>query len=182
MHILSNTYQISISRIEEPLKSKDMQPFEYVFNPREYTTDEFHSAFSIKVETKNRTFSIGLIGSYYAQVDHCAVLDESKLTILMDDEVFVLDLEATSLILHRTIGDETYFAIYPVEGGYIIHGELTVLRLNRDYDQVWCFCGADIFVTQDNGLDAFKIDKNHILLEDWNGMKYTLNMSGNLIQ
>jgi len=65
----------------------------------------------------------------------------------MDDEVFVLDLESILLVQHIAIGNESYFSIYPIHNGYIIHGEQTILRLNRNYDQVWHFCGLDIFAT-----------------------------------
>jgi len=156
--------------------------FDYVFDPKDHKTDEFHLAFSVKIETTKQVFMVGLIGSSYAIDDQCAVLDGSTLTVLMDDEIFVLDLESISLVRHTTIGDESYFAIYPVEHGYIIHGEQAIMRLNRDFEQVWRFYGSDIFVTPGDGKGSFAIADDRIYLEDWNGYKFILDLDGKLLR
>ena len=181
MKISSRSYQISIERIQEPLKCESLKRFDYVFDPCVHITDEFHSTFSVKVEKKSQTFSIALIGSFFAFDSQCAALDGSTLTVLMDDEIFVLDLESISLIRHKAIGNESYFAIYPIENGYIIHGEQTILRLNRNFEQVWRFGGSDIFVTQNNGEGSFAIADDRIYLEDWNGYKFILDLDGKLL-
>jgi hypothetical protein len=98
MKISNQSYQISIDRIQEPSKSEDLKSFDYVFDPGVYITDELHSVFSVKVQVEDRVFTIGLIGSFCASDEHCAVLEESTLTVLMDDEIFLLDLELISLI------------------------------------------------------------------------------------
>lgn len=182
MKISSQSYQISIEKIQGPLQSEELKSFEYVLDPGVHITDEFHSAFSVKIETTKQTFTVGLIGSFYANDDQCAVLEGSTLTVLMDDEIVVLDLESISLVRHTAIGDESYFAIYPIENGYIIHGEQAILRLNRNYETVWHFYGSDIFVTQNNGNGSFAIVDDRIFLEDWNGYKFILDLDGNLHQ
>lgn len=182
MKISSQSYQISIERIQEPFKSESLKRFDYVFDPGVHITDEFHSAFSVKVEKKSQTFSIALIGSFFGFDSQCAALEGATLTVLMDDEIFVLDLESISLVRHTAIGDESYFAIYPIENGYIIHGEQTILRLNRNFEQVWRFGGSDIFVTQNNGEGSFAIADDRIYLEDWNGYKFILDLDGKLLQ
>lgn len=182
MKISSQRYQISIDEICGPLKSEDLDSFDYVFDPKDHITDEFHSAFSIKIESTKKTLTVGLIGSFLAIGRQCAALDGSTLTVLMDDEIFVLDLESISLVRHTTIGDESYFAIYPVEHGYIIHGEQAIMRLNRDFEQVWRFYGSDIFVTPGDGKGSFAIADDRIYLEDWNGYKFILDLDGKLLQ
>jgi len=182
MKISSQRYQISIDKIYGPLKSEDLNSFDYVFDPKDHITDEFHSVFLIKIESTKKALTVGLIGSFFCINDQCAVLDGSILTVLMDDEIFVLDIESISLIRHTSIGDEPYFAIYPIENGFIIHGELTILRLNKDFDQVWQFSGSDIFVTQNNGEESFAIADDRIYLEDWNGYKFILDLDGKLLQ
>ena len=164
------------------MQSEELKTFDYVFDPGVHITDEFHSAFSVKVETKIQTITIGLIGSFYASDGQCAALEDATLTVLMDDEIFVLDLESISLVQHTAIGDESYFAIYPIENGFIIHGEQTILRLNRNFEPVWHFCGSDIFVTQNNGKGSFAIADDRISLEDWNGYKFILDLDGKLLQ
>lgn len=182
MRVSSQNYQISIYTIRGPLRSEELNLFDYVFDPKDHKTDEIHLAFSVKIETTKQVFMVGLIGSSYAIDDQCAVLDGSTLTVLMDDEIFVLDLESISLVRHTTIGDESYFAIYPVEHGYIIHGEQAIMRLNRDFEQVWRFYGSDIFVTPGDGKGSFAIADDRIYLEDWNGYKFILDLDGKLLQ
>ena len=182
MRVSSQNYQISIYTIRGPLRSEELNLFDYVFDPKDHKTDEFHLAFSVKIETTKQVFMVGLIGSSYAIDDQCAVLDGSTLTVLMDDEIFVLDLESISLVRHTTIGDESYFAIYPVEHGYIIHGEQAIMRLNRDFEQVWRFYGSDIFVTPGDGKGSFAIADDRMYLEDWNEYKFILDLDGKLLQ
>ena len=182
MRVSSQNYQISIYTIRGPLRSEELNLFDYVFDPKDHKTDEFHLAFSVKIETTKQVFMVGLIGSSFAIDDQCAALDGSTLTVLMDDEIFVLDLESISLVRHTTIGDESYFAIYPVEHGYIIHGEQAIMRLNRDFEQVWRFYGSDIFVTPGDGKGSFAIADDRIYLEDWNGYKFILDLDGKLLQ
>ncbi len=181
MKISNQSYQISINRTYGPLQSEELNSFDYVFDPEDRKTNEFYYVFSVKVEKKDRMFTIVLIGSFFAIDDQCAVLEGSTLTVLMDDEIFVLDLESISLVRHTVIGRESYFAIYPVENGYIIHGEETILRLNKDFDQVWRFGGSDIFATPDVRKVPFAITDDKIFLEDWNGYKFTLDFDGNLL-
>lgn len=182
MKISSQRYQISIDTIRGPLKSEDLNSFDYVFDPKDHITDEFHLAFSIKVESKCRMVTIALIGSFFANNDQCAVLDGSTLTVLMDNEIFVLDLESISLVQYTAIGNESYFAIYPIENEFIIHGEETILRINKDFDQVWRFGGSDIFATPDVDKETFAISNDKIFLEDWNGCKFILDLDGKLLQ
>jgi len=74
-----------------------------------------------------------------------------------------------------------YFFLYPITDGFLIHGELSILRLDRNFEQVWDFCGSDIWVVPDGTRKALQIVDDRILLEDWNGIKYILNMDGKLV-
>lgn len=181
--ILSNeTYKISITKDDAyPLRSIEIRTYNHKFNPCGYNENNFHAAFVIRAKTTSNEVCITLIGSFYSNADHCAVLDGSNLTILMDDEIVLFDLKTVSITAHKTIGDETYFSIYPISGGYLIHGELEILRLDNKYERVWSFYGSDIWVTQDGTHEAFMIANDQIMLEDWNGVKYALDMDGRLI-
>ncbi|MCL1631943.1 hypothetical protein M3N64_08270 [Sporolactobacillus sp. CPB3-1] len=135
----------------------------------------------IKIKTSNVKTNVALIGSFYAHAAHCAILDGSKLTVLMDDQAVLFDIETMSILRHRSIGDETYFSIYPLSSGYLVHGELSIVRLNSRFEQVWTFSGSDIWVTQNENHEEFRIENDQILLEDWNGVRYALNTNGKLL-
>lgn len=72
------------------------------------------------------------------------------------------------------------FAIYLINNGYIIHGEIEVFKLDYELDKIWEFSGADILVTQDNKL-PFLIDEDRIKIYDWNGIYYEIDLNGKLI-
>ena len=181
MTLSNKTYWVNITKVDYPLRSSEAEAYDHVFNPCGYKENNFHSAFVIKIKTAGRENIVALIGSFYANAEHCATLDDSDLTVLMDDEIVLFDLDAVSILKHKTVGDETYFSIYPVSVGYLIHGELSILRIDNSYARVWDFSGSDIWVVQDNAGEAFKIIGDRIFLEDWNGIKYTLDMDGNLL-
>lgn len=180
--ILSNeAYGINISKADYPLRSAETPKYSRIFNLHGYKESDFHAAFVIQVKTVCDEVCVALIGSFYADAEHCAVLDGSLLTILMDDEIVRFDLSDMSIVKHKSIGDETYFSIYSIIDGYLVHGELSILRLDKDFQQVWSFSGSDIWVIQEGNRAAFRIENDQIFLEDWNGIKYALNMEGKLL-
>lgn len=181
MELSNNIYCITIDKADDPLRSQESHNYNYIYNPSDYKEDDIHSAFIISIETACNNSCIELIGSFYSNPDRCAELEDSKLVVLMDDVIVEFDLETLSVLKHKTIGDETYFSLYPITDGYLIHGELSIIRLDRNFEQVWNFYGSDIWVVQDGTREAFQIIDDQILLEDWNGIKYILNMDGKLV-
>lgn len=181
MNLYNDIYYVSIDKVDYPLRWEFIKTYNYVFNLNDYKEDTFHSAFLLNVKNGDRETNIAFIGSFFASPDHCAVLNGSKLTVLMNDEIFVIDLEKVSILMHKLIGDDTYFSIYGINDGYIVHGELSILRLNKEFEQEWDFFGSDIWVTQNDMRQALRIIGDKIFLEDWNGIKYTLDMDGQLI-
>lgn len=180
--ILSNeVYGINISKADYPLRSAETPKYSRIFNLHGYKESDFHAAFVIQVKTVGDEVCVALIGFFYADAEHCAVLDGSLLTVLMDDEIVRFDLSDMSIAQHKSIGDETYFSIYPIIDGYLVHGELSILRLDKNFHQVWSFSGSDIWVIQKENRAAFLIENDQIFLEDWNGVKYALNMDGKLL-
>ena len=181
--ILSNeTYQIIITKdMDSPLQFISERSYDHVYNPQGYTEKNFHAAFVITIQTGQDKTCIALIGSIYASPDQCAVLDGSNLTVLMDEEIVQIDLQSMQIAKLQIVSDTTLFSIYPIDEGYIIHGEMEILRLDSNYMRIWDFWGSDIFVTQDRTHEAFKMENNQILLEDWNGVRYALDMDGKLI-
>ncbi|HBG58037.1 MAG TPA: hypothetical protein DDX07_08495 [Porphyromonadaceae bacterium] len=91
--IMSNeAYGISISKVDYPLRSTETPKYSRIFNFRGYKESDFYAAFVIQVKAICGEACIALIGSFYADEEHCAVLDGSLLTILMDNEIVRFDL------------------------------------------------------------------------------------------
>lgn len=181
--ILSNDqYHIRIQKdSKEPWQGIDVHAYDYVFDPFEYMDNEFHSAFTITIQSGRGEMRVVFIGSFYAQSDQCAVLEGESLSVLMDNEIVRFDIPAMKIVVQKRLDTFSCFSIYPVQKDYIIHSELEILRLDNAFDLVWSFGGSDIFVTHTGADAAFKMADDQILLEDWNGIRYALDMNGKLL-
>ncbi|MDD4564210.1 MAG: hypothetical protein PHE79_01795 [Eubacteriales bacterium] len=165
------------------LESTDNRHYDFIFNPESLTRNDFTKVFAIKAsdgfdEPKN----IALIGSLYSCAKDCAVLEDSQLIVLMNSAVTVIDLDTFKLIEHKEFSDfGCFFSIYPFDMGYLVYGELEIVKLNKNLEIEWDFSGADIFVSPDELINPFSINGDTIELYDWNGSFYLLDKSGNQI-
>lgn len=71
--------------------------------------------------------------------------------------------------------------LHPLEDGWLIHGEGAILRLDRELQPLWEYCGADIFASV-TGKEAFTLTNDRILLWDFNDNYYELDLTGKLIK
>ncbi len=93
-------------------------------------------------------------------------------------EINTLNGEARYLFLNDLAGA---YGVYKVDDGYIIHGEMYVVKIDYDLNIIWTFSGKDIFASPD-GKDAFTIYKDRIELIDFENNRYTINLNGELLQ
>lgn len=72
------------------------------------------------------------------------------------------------------------YEIHPIEGGYIIWGEMDIFRYDFQLNRIWHFMGRDILVslTKDK---RFWIDDGSIHCRDFQGWHYVLDFNGKLI-
>lgn len=155
MKLCNDKYKIEISEdATYTLQSTDNRHYDYTFNPSNLTRNDFIKAFNIKIEDiRNHSLAtnIALIGSLFCSEDHCAILINSILIVLMNDLITQFDLESKSLTRFKDLGEHgCFFEIYHVDDGYIIYGELEILKLDFMFNIIWAFSGADIFVSQDD--------------------------------
>ena len=73
------------------------------------------------------------------------------------------------------------FSIYQIQTGYIIHGEIEILKLTFDFEIEWSFSARDIFATLD-GKPAFELCDNCIKLYDFENNYYEIDLNGKLIR
>jgi hypothetical protein len=142
---------------------------------------ELRKAFSVTISSE-KTYSYLLVNYCYTQLDHCAILDNDRLLVLMDDVLTVFNVNTGNLLLQKRYNQFcTYFRIYSFDNAYIIHGECEIVKLNRDYEIEWRFSGRDIFVRQ-SADDAFVISGDVIQLYDFYDNYYEIDKSGKLIK
>src|SRR5690606_13677452 len=90
---------------------------------------------------------------------------------------FCLEFPTLDLNWKTEVDEITAFEIVKIEGGYIIHGELEITRIDDSGKIIWQNSGADIFITQ-NSDSNFEVHGNLISVIDWNNRIYQWNLDG----
>lgn len=172
---LDNAYIIGAS---------DNKKYDIELNPAGFsdTSDHFYKVLSIAIQSESNNLLIALIGSYYTELDHCAILEGNILTVLQNDWITQLDVTNGSVIRTNKLSSiGCNFSIYKVDHGYLIYGELDITMLDQDLNEKWTFSGNDIFVSP-SGKESFRICENSIKLYDFNDTYYEIDFNGKLLK
>ena len=112
--------------------SADNRPYDRIINPDGLGRGDFAKVCRLAVERfeTGEERQAALIGPKTWCVESCAVLEESRLTVLMDRMVIRLSLDNFEIVCSRRLDVcGSMLALYPCGGDLILHGELEVLRL-----------------------------------------------------
>ncbi len=109
--------------------------------------------------------------------DKSFIIVDKTLYICCSDNVYSLNIPDLSLGWSKRLDPATCFGIYAFDNDFVIHGELTITRIDKNGNIKWEFGARDIFVTQDNS-ESIIIKADKIELKDWEGFKYTLDKNG----
>ncbi|WP_042333702.1 hypothetical protein [Desulfosporosinus meridiei] len=60
----------------------------------------------------------------------------------------------------------TGIEIYPFDDGYIVNGEIDIIKVDKFVNKVWDFSGRDIWV-RPNSESSIKILDDSLFLTDW---------------
>lgn len=182
MELTNDVCEISIiPAVTYSLNSPDNRHYDFEYNPENHSQHDFWDAFHIHIDLFIKEYDIVLVGEYTKEVLDHAVLEGNVLTVMMGCEVSQIDITTGEMTLHRRF--ECFgstFGIYPIQDGYIIWGELEIIRLNAGLEKCWSFSGRDIFVSN-SGKEPFEICENSIKLNDWEDNFYELDFNGRLI-
>lgn len=83
--------------------------------------------------------------------------------------------------MKKVIDFGTGMEIYTFDGGYIINGEIDIIKVDKSGNKIWSFSGRDIWVTL-NGEDALQINGDKLILTDFNGDIYKVDKYGKEIK
>lgn len=161
--------------------STDNRPYDVVLNPCHFRKSDLSKTVSIHVDLFEHEFYIALIGPFYSYDFDCAVLDDEILTVLQDNTI--TQIRITDGALNRHIKFDCLgcnFAIYKIENGYIVYGEIEITMLDFDFIKKWSFCGKDIFVSATRK-KSFEIRNHIICLYDFSDNYYEIDLNGNLL-
>ena len=161
--------------------SADNRHYDVTHNPEHYRHSDVTKTLSIYIDLFTSELCIALIGSFYTYDSDCAVLDGEILTVLQNRAVTQICITDGSIIRHSCFDCfGCNFAIYKVEKGYIIYGEIEITMLDLNLIKKWSFSGKDIFVSV-SGKNPFEIRENSILLYDFEDNRYEIDFDGNPI-
>ena len=123
---------------------------------------------------------IGAEGGASGLHETSQLIDNERILICCGDTVFCLAIPDLNLIWKSKVDQFTCFEIFKIDGGYIVHGEMEISRIDENGQIVWKNSGADIFVVPDDTED-FKITDKYIKVLDWNKKVYKWDFDGNEI-
>ena len=144
--------------------------------------DRFYptSKHGIRVRLDNNEQSSALVcevGGATTIHENSFIISDDRLYICCCDKVYSLKIPDLSIDWSKRLDPATCFGIYTFDNDLIIHGELTITRIDKGGNLKWEFGARDIFVTQDN-TKAIVLNDNNIELKDWESNKYTLDKNG----
>ena len=109
------------------------------------------------------------------------VLDEETIFICISNVVVSLSLTDLDLNWFKEVDFATAFGIYKMNEDFIVHGELSITRINKDGKIIWQQSGSDIFVLPcDFPIDNFYIKGNMIFVQSWDERKYCISYNGEI--
>lgn len=175
-------YHVNISTADTyTVESADNRSYDYILNPNKLGRNNMYRTLCVSV-TGAQNAEIALVGDYDTSEIDCAILEGDTLTVLQNDYITQIDLETVQIIASYKLDVfGTTFAIYHMPDGYLIYGEIEIIKLDNEFNTVWKFSGRDIFVSI-SGKNAFELTERSIKLYDFEDNFYELDFDGNLIR
>ena len=161
------------------IDSTDNRKYDLLMNPTELK----HSYKALRISVKgNVNQEIVLIGDCLTFVqENCAILEDNILTVLLNNHITQINMETLEIVGGYEIDVfGTTFAIYRMVDGYLIYGEIEIIKLDNNFNIVWNFSGKDIFVSV-SGKNAFELTAESIKLYDFEDNFYELDFDGNIV-
>jgi len=180
MHI-AGQYEIDISH-DETSQQASVDNFRYDHVYFDNSGYVLSTTFGIKVyKDKNLITSaiIGSIGGGTTNHDKSTIFEPDRFLICCSDTVFCLSIPDLSLLWQTKADEATCFEVFSYQNSYIVHGELTITRLDQRGNILWQQSGADIFTTPD-GQDCFRLTDEFIIVSDWENRIYKFDYEGKL--
>lgn len=111
---------------------------------------------------------------------HSSLLSNNRLLVCCGDTIFCLRIPDLRLDWQVKIDTAACFQVYSLDEDYLIHGEVDISRVDKDGNIKWSFSGSDIFVSP-GGTNEFRLLDNVILLNDFSGNSYRLDLNGKVL-
>lgn len=160
------------------LGSTDNHFYDLILNPLKLNHSDFHDALSIYINDGIREQHLALVGDLFSSAENIAILKGHDLIVLEGFSIIVIDCHTYKVTAQNNLKSAMCIAIYEFDDGYVVHGELEIIKLSSTFEVEWVFMGGEIFVRFDK--ECFleiKGDKIHVI--DWINMQYEIDKLGN---
>ena len=148
----------------------------------DYTMDCLDKVVTIQIVSESTSKEIQILCNCMSEIKHCAILEENKLIILLNEQLFQINLQSGDIYAYKQLDIlGCNFGIYAAPCGYVIHGEIDIIGLNRELNEIWRFSGWDIFVSI-SGKEAFVQNNHSIQLYDFWDNFYEIDYNGHIIK
>lgn len=157
--------------------------YDYVYSSYHSINSEYDrcaSKYGISIKNDKEVLKSVIIvaggGGTTSPHEKSALVDNDTLITIIGDSIFSLSLP--NLLINWKIVCEnsvTCFGIYTCTSGYIVHGEVSILKINRLGQIEWEFFGKDIFTTVE-GIDDFQVNDRYVVAKDWEYNVYKIDI------
>jgi len=175
-----DSFKVKIDKDTNFRNDSSIKPhYDVVFNLYGLDCNTSYETLSITIDFYSTEKRFAVLGSMIVTDYQIAILDGCNLILLIDDVIIVVDIKTLNLITQKELPDGYYFSIHTYNDGYIVYGELDIIKLSNApaFEIEWTFSGNDIFVTQDDS-SSFQISNELIYLKDWNEREYVVDKNG----
>lgn len=109
------------------------------------------------------------------------IIDGQNLLLACCNKLFCFQLPNLDLKWVVVPDLATCFSIHQYKDSYIIHGEMTITRLDQSGRIIWQVSARDIFVNIEDNEPTFKMLDNDIELMDFQRYRYRLSYDGVIV-
>ena len=174
MILSDNGTRVTITEISDA----DTNNADIVFDLNNHKNEDLKSILLIEIETKNSYKRIVLYCDYIGDFESCSVLHDNSLLIIKFNTAYLIDCNTGDIQQFNFCELAGAFKVFLIEDGYLIHGELEIIKTDFELNVQWKASGEDILVSPD-GDDSFRVFKNKIEYADFLGNRYTLFLDEN---
>ena len=185
MYIKYKAYKIEI--IEDSIYTAHSTDNKYSYD-YEYplSTESFARSISctktvIKIYKESKLLKSAIICEPYGKTiesESTFVTDNDKIYICAKDMIYSLNILDLSLNWRKRVDYSDCIAIYKLENDFLVHGELDIVRIDREGNIMWRFGSRESWINTSGKLEV-TIEENQIRLFDFDSTEYLIDFEGN---
>ena len=169
---LDNTYTLN--------STDNKYIYNILLNPGNHK--EYYSCIHIKTTFEDKNSEFDLIGNKLPLLNNDNVIFENNNIIInTSNEIIKINMYNIEIVKYLRYEDYIYYIKKIDENRFIVYGEQYIRMLDNNLNEIWSFCGKDIFVSVSNK-NPFQISDNMIKLYDYKDNYYELDFDGNQIK